>query len=574
MTLAARLRLLLAGLAAVTALLLILFFNATLDRVVEDRIAERISLEMGHLARDLASVPAQNVDAFLRTTARDLACRITLIAPDGRVRNDTDLLPADVPNMENHAGRPEVREALARGSGISSRFSATLEENRIYLARRLSDGDILRMSVPASRVREIESVYVWGGRAAIIGACLLLYLVAAAGSKRFSAPIARLTRAASAIAAGDRNRELPRSRDEEVETLAASIQRMRDSLEQSAEEARAERRRTAMVFEQLPDGLVVVDSRLVVVDANARFSRMIGVTVVVGRPLYDLLRHRGLLEVFEATLGTGETRERTIALSDDLVWYVAAIPLPPGSRGAAIGVLRDVTRLERAESMRQRFVADVSHELRTPVASIAAAAETLAGGDVEEADSRELLDMIQRQTSRMAELIRDLMELAQIESGGAELQTEDVPVLGMFQETLRDFEPELARRRLRIKIDGADSITMRGDRRRLGQIVRNLLDNAVKFSPEDGTITFAAGREGGRAFFSISDEGLGIPRGEQDRIFQRFYQVDRSRSKARPGSGLGLAIVKHLVQLHGGEITVASEPGRGSTFRVSFPAGA
>src|SRR5512143_2350143 len=158
MTLAARLRLLLAGLAAGTALLLILLFDATLDRFVEDRIAERISLEMGHLARDLASVPPQNVDAFLRTTARDLACRITLIAPDGRVRNDTDLLPADVPNMENHADRPEVREALARGSGISSRFSATLEENRIYLARRLSDGDILRMSVPAARVREIESV--------------------------------------------------------------------------------------------------------------------------------------------------------------------------------------------------------------------------------------------------------------------------------------------------------------------------------------------------------------------------------------------------------------------------------
>jgi two-component system phosphate regulon sensor histidine kinase PhoR len=385
--------------------------------------------------------------------------------------------------------------------------------------------------------------------------------------------LARLTRAASEVASGDRSRELPRSGDEEVETLAASIQRMRDSLQQAADEARAERRLTAMVFEQLPAGLVVVDSRLAVVDANARFSRMIGVPAVAGRPLYDLLRHRALFEVFESTLQTGEPLERTIALSDEIVWSVTAIPLPAGSRGAAIGVVRDVTRFERAESMRQRFVADVSHELRTPVASIAAAAETLAGGGVEKTDSRELLEMIQRQAGRMAELIRDLMDLAQIESGGARLQVEDVPVSDLFREALHDLDAEVSRRRLEIRVEGADSVTIRGDRRRLGQVVRNLLDNAVKFSPDEGTITLTAGEETGGRFFSISDEGPGIPRGERERIFQRFYQVDRSRSKARAGSGLGLAIVKHLVQLHGGTIAVASEPGRGSTFRVSFPAG-
>ena len=573
MTLRTRFTLLLAGLAAVTAVILILFLDDTIRRAVEDRVTERISQEMAHVADDLALLRNADPDAYVRRASRDLGCRITVIAADGRVLHDTDLLPQDVPAMENHAGRPEVQDAKRTGFGLSRRFSATEQENRVYVARLLAGGEILRVSVRAAAVRQTESAYLWAARAAICGACLLLFVVGAAASHRFSEPIARLTRAASAIAAGDRARGLPRSSDEELDTLAVSLQRMRDSLESAAEEARAERRLTALVFEQLPDGLVVVDAHLTVVEANRRFSQMVGVPAVVGRPLYDLLRHRGLAEIFEGALRTRETGERTVALSDEIVWFVAAIPLPEGSRGTLIGVVRDVTRLERAESMRRRFVADVSHELRTPVASIAAAAETLASGDVEEADRRELLEVVQRQTARMAELIRDLMDLAQIESGGAELAAEEVPIGEIFRDAVGDLETEIAARGIDVRIEAAETTTVRGDRRRLGQILRNLLDNAVKFSPDRGVVRLSAGREDGRAYFSVADQGPGIARSEQDRIFQRFYQVDRSRSKTRPGSGLGLAIVKHLVQLHGGEVTVQSEPGAGATFRVWLPEG-
>jgi two-component system phosphate regulon sensor histidine kinase PhoR len=573
MTLRTRFTLMLAGLAAVTALVLTVFLDDTIHRAVEDRVTERISQEMAHVADDLGRVPAADADLFLRRAARDLGCRITVIARDGRVLHDTDLLPADVPSMENHAGRPEVRDAVRTGFGRSGRFSATEQENRLYVARLLAGGEVLRVSVPAAAVRQTESAYLWAARAAILGACVLLFVVGAAASRRFSEPIARLTRAASAIAAGDRARELPRASDEEIDTLAVSLQRMRDTLESSAEQARAERRLTATVFEQLPDGLVVVDSRMNVVEANRRFSQMVGVPMVVGRPLYDLLRQRGLAEIFEAALRTREAGERTIALSGDIVWFVAAIPLPEGSRGALIGVVRDVTRLELAESMRRRFVADVSHELRTPVASIAAAAETLASGEIDETERRELLEVVQRQTARMAELVRDLMDLAQIESGGAELTTEEVAIGEVFREAMGDLSGEISSRGIDVRIEAADSMTVRGDRRRLGQILRNLLDNAVKFSPDRGVVRLSAGRENGRAYFAVEDQGPGIPKGEQDRIFQRFYQVDRSRSKARPGSGLGLAIVKHLVQLHGGEVTVRSEPGAGAIFKVSLPAG-
>ncbi len=572
MRLRSRFTVLFGVLAAAAALSLILVMDATLRRAVEDRVTERIEREIDHVAQDMQGTAPENLDAFFRRSARELACRITLIRPDGSVSNDTDLRPAEVPQMENHGRRPEVLEARRSGRGDSRRFSATEQENRFYFARLLSDGNVLRISVAAAHVRELESGYLWSARAAVVLACVLLFAIGTAASRRFSEPIARLTGAASAIAAG-LPRELPREGGEEVQLLAAALQRMKDSLARAAERAEAERRLTAQVFEKLPDGLVVLDSRLHVLEANERFSQMIGVPTPAGRALYDVVRLRALYEVFEAALKSGEGAERTVRLADELVWQVLVVPLPAGSRAAAVGVLRDVTRLERTESMRRTFVADVSHELRTPIASIAAAAETLEEAAPDESERRELVGLIQRQSARMKELIDDLMDLAQIESGAVELALEAVPVTELLREVAQDLAADAARRRVRIAVTGDANASMLADRRRLLQIARNLLDNAIKFSPEGETVRLGAESGPGWAGFSVSDKGPGIPRAEREKVFQRFYQVDRSRSKTRPGTGLGLAIVKHLVHLHQGTVEIESEAGQGSLFRIRLPAG-
>ncbi len=562
-------------LSAAAAILLIFVFDETLRRAVQERVAERVERERDHLSGEIGAFAGrpEALDTFLRRAGRELQCRVTLVGSDGRVTHDTDLLPADVPAMENHGSRPEIREARERGTGTAGRFSATEREDRLYFARLLPDGDVLRLSVAAAQMRELESPYLWSARAAIALACLMLFLIGRSLSRRFSEPISELTRAASAIAAGDADRQLPGGGGEEVQLLGASLQRMRASLEQAAQRADAERRLTAMVFEELPDGLVVVDERLHVLESNARFTRMIGVPAPAGRALYDLLRHRALYELFETTLKTRETVERTVRLADDLVWQVTVVALPEGARAAAVGVLRDVTRLERTESMRRTFVADVSHELRTPIAAIAAAAETLSEGETEEADREELLGLIRRQSERMRELIDDLMDLAQIESGAVELRKEELSLSELLREVAQDLAATAADRGIRVAVDANGALPVQADRRRLGQIIRNLLDNAIKFSRDGGTVRLFAGRDAGSVFISIVDEGPGIPRIEQEKIFQRFYQVDRSRSKTRPGTGLGLAIVKHLVQLHGGRVELESEVGRGSTFRVLLPPG-
>ncbi len=576
MRLRARFTVLFAVLAAAAVVFLVIVSDATLRRAAEDGASERFRRELAHLSADLARAapdPASR-DAFLRGAASDLDCRITWIAPDGRVLADTDLLPADVPAMENHAGRPEVREAMATGMGTSRRRSPTEQKPMLYVARRLPGGNVLRLAMSEARLSQVETGYLWTMRLAIVAVCFLLFAIGAGASRRFSEPIAELTRAASAVAGGDFARDLPSSGGEEVQLLGGAMQRMKSALNQAVQRAESERHLTAMVFERLPDGLVVVDAKLRVIEANGRFAEMTGIPTPAGRGVYEVLRERPLYDCFQTTVTSGETSERTVRLPDDRVWQIAVAPLPEGHRAAAVGVLRDVTRLERTESMRRTFVADVSHELRTPIASIAAAAETLSEGQPDRAESAELLGLIRRQSDRMRELIDDLMDLAQIESGAVPLAREEISLRELLAEIAEDLESGARERGVDVRVTGDESVTAMGDRRRLGQLARNLLDNAIKFSPEGAPVVVRVFRQGGRSGFSVEDLGPGIPKAERDKIFQRFYQVDRSRSKRRPGSGLGLAIVKHIAQLHGATVDVEGEVGQGSTFRVSFPAAA
>lgn len=559
-------------LAAVGGALLIAVFDRSLRRVVDERAAERLSLELNHLSGDLGRLPDEaEREAFLRRAATDLSCRITHVAPDGRVLHETGLPPAEVARMENHASREEIREALAGGSGESRRYSDTTRTEMLYRARRLTDGSVLRLSVSAEHLEESEAAYLWEGRSAILAASALLFLIGAVAAARLSRPVDDLTRAAAAIAAGDYERPLPAVESEPLRQLGRALQRMKDSLVAALARTESERRLTAMVFERLPDGLVIVDDRLHVIESNERFARMTGVPSPAGRALYDLLRLRSLFELFEKTLRTGETSHLTAHLPDEVVWEVLVFPLPAGSRAAAVGVLRDITRLERTEAMRRTFVADVSHELRTPISSIAAAAETLGDGGADGAETSELFEVIRRQSERMRELIDDLTDLAQIESGAIGLEKENVVLLPLLREVAQDLASAAREKEIGIVLSGDESAAVPADRRRLAQVARNLLDNAIKFSPDASSIELRAFADPGRAGFSVADRGPGIPKGERDRIFQRFYQIDRSRSKARPGSGLGLSIVKHLVHLHGGSIEVEGNVGEGSRFVVRLP---
>ena len=559
-------------LAAAAAALLIGVFDRSLRRVVDERAAERLSLELNHLAGDVGRLRDEaEREVFLRRAAADLACRITHVAPDGRVLHETGLPTAEVARMENHASREEIREALAGDSGGSRRYSATNRTEMLYRARRLADGSVLRMAVSAEHLKESEAVYLWEGRVAILAASALLFLIGAVAAARLSRPVDELTGAAAAIAAGDYERPLPAIDSEPLRRLGRALQRMKDSLVAALARAESERRLSAMVFERLPDGLVIVDDRLHVLESNERFRADDRRPLPGGKSALRPPAASVSLRALREDLAHRRNVAPDGAPPDDVVWEVLVFPLPAGSRAAAVGVLRDITRLERTETMRRTFVADVSHELRTPISSIAAAAETLGDGGADGAETQELVGVIRRQSERMRELIDDLTDLAQIESGAITLGKENVVLSSLLREVAQDLAAGAREKQVEIVVSGDEAAAVPGDRRRLAQVARNLLDNAVKFSPEGGRVELRAFAEPGRAGFSVADDGPGIPKAERDRIFQRFYQIDRSRSKTRPGSGLGLSIVKHLVHLHGGSIEVEGNVGAGSLFVVRLP---
>jgi two-component system phosphate regulon sensor histidine kinase PhoR len=574
--LSSRYTLLFGVLALGLALLLTFTWSALLDRAAEQSAIGRLRAEEALVAWLVA--PAMGdpgaLDPLVHRQGRELGARITVIDEAGRVISDSDVALADVPRMENHSGRPEIVEARHRGSGASMRYSTTLDREFLYLADRISAGPgrtgFLRMAIAVDRMRAEESAEVWLGRAAIFGSCLLLFLAGSWASRRFSLPLKRVTDAALAIARGDLKRDPPEEDEPEAAALSEAVRRMKTSFLASLASADAERRLIAMVFEELPSGIVVVGAREEIVQANAAFERLVGAAGSTGRRLIDVLRETEVHELFRRVLGGELTASRTVRRADDVTWDVDVLRLPPDARGTALGILRDTTAVTRTESMRRRFISDVSHELRTPVASIAAAAETLVDGTPDAQETGDLHRLVARQARRMHDLIEDLTDLSRIESGSLELHREKVELVPLAHEVCNDLAAPAAARRVTVTVSGDADVVVSGDRRRISQILHNLVDNAIKFSP-DGEFVEIAIRGGQAVEVSVSDHGPGVPASERERIFQRFYQIDPSRSKARPGTGLGLAIVKHLVALHHGSIAVEGEPGRGTVFRVRFP---
>ena len=565
-------------LAAALAALLTVVSSNILDRAAQERALGRLRAEVGFLADFAAPLfdrPAE-LDALVRGAGRRLEVRVTAITLAGVVLSDSEVAPPDVPRMENHATRPEVLEARRRGMGSSRRFSATLDMNFLYLAELVKDGTrpagYVRLAIPLDRMHAEESSDVWLGRAAIWGSCLLLFLVGSVASRRFSAPLRRVTDAALAVAQGDLKRDPPEEDEPQAAALSAAVRRMKATLLDSLAAAESEQRLTALVLDRLPSGIVVLGARGEILQTNAAFQRMFGRADAIGHPLIDIVRDPALNALFARAIEPGEEGGMTWAKPDEVTWEVDVLALPSGGRGRAIGIFRDVTPRVRTERMRQRFVSDVSHELRTPVASIAAAAETLVEGSPEPEEAAHLTALIARQAGRMRELIEDLTDLSRIESGAIELHEETVPLAPLAREVCRDLEVRASERGVRLEVEGEPEIAVRGDRRRLSQILHNLADNAIKFSPEGERVLIRIARQAGSASLSVSDSGPGVPRSEREKIFQRFYQVDPSRSKAKPGTGLGLAIVKHLAALHRATVEVDESPEGGALFRVRFPA--
>jgi len=582
-------------LSLVAAATLSVFLRSVLDQAITERTERDLSLALARAAPefDLAlsgSPEAGTASRLVQTLARQLEGRATLIDAAGRVLADSAVSPDRIASVENHAGRPEVVQARATGSGFDRRLSATVAEPFVYVARRLGSraapAGYLRLAVPKSSLSAAEapSRRRTNGISVLFGGLVFAVLVAA--RLRHASEQGRVARAVAEAAEG-RRPEVPLGTSEATEEVYAALSRFAALVQDEREGSRRAALLARTVFDQVPAGLVVVDASLRVLEVNPAFALLAGLpdaSSAAGQHLLEAVRSRDLLEAFEKGLAGERVEGSLVRIGEghggERAAEVSLRLLPDGGRpgeAAAVGVVFDVTAREKVEALRRRFVADVSHELRTPIAAMRAAAENLAAEELPTPDQRGLVAVAVRQAKQMQALVSDLMDLSLIEAGGIEISPERVEVRELLTSVVEDLAPAAASRRIAVRVHAPGTPAVRGDRGRLAQVVRNLLDNALKYSPEGGEVLLEAhagegSSHGDRVLVRVVDHGIGIPRQALEGIFQRFFRVDASRSKAVPGTGLGLAIVKHLVALHGGSVSVESEPGRGSVFTVVLPA--
>ncbi len=520
-------------------------------------------------------------DQLADQIGRSLNLRVTLIRPNGVVIGDSHVKPNELERLENHAGRPEVKAAMQKGLGASIRRSTTVGVDLLYMADVLELPGrpplVVRLAMPLSEVDQTLA----HTRRLILGA-LLLGLVLSFGvaylvARGISKPVKELTKTAASIAGGDLSRRLTRYPSHEVGELGRAFDSMADSLEKQIQAVTRARDRLEAVLTGMVEGVMLIDHNDNVLLANRALREMLGLgSDPAGQAATDIIRNADLLAAInQARQGLPLVSGQMRTLGPPKRYLeVSVVNLDQGGLGAGrVVVLHDITELKRTEEVRRDFVANVSHELRTPLTAIRGSVETLLGGALDSPeDARRFSEAIARQVVRLQCIVQDLLDLAALESGALGTQVEDLEA-EPFCETLVGMVEDLAQLRAvelacRLPEGG---LNFRADRRRLEQAVLNLLDNAIKYTDAQGKVTLSVVKEPGQVAITVSDTGVGIAAEHLPRIFERFYRVDKNRSREMGGTGLGLSIVKHLVQTQGGQVEVQSQPGKGTDFRLVLP---
>jgi two-component system phosphate regulon sensor histidine kinase PhoR len=526
--------------------------------------------------------PHSVVDELCKELGSSTGTRITVILPDGRVIGDSD---SDPESRENHGDRPEFIRALAGRTGSSIRYSDTLRERFMYVAVPVRiDGGVsgaVRASTPLTALdRSLNAMYVRitiSGILVAIAAGVVSILVA----RRISRPVEEIKKGVAHFASNDLSYRLPVHELEEIGELANVINAMAERLEDRIETVERQRNEQEAIFAGMVEGLIVVDEEEKIVRINPAASAFLGIEIAEaeGRMIQEAVRNPYLQKFVRKALSSAITVEEDFTLRNDrgelyVQGHGVQLLRPDGRLRGGVIVLNNVTRLRKLENLRKDFVANVSHELRTPITSIKGFVETLLDGALRDpVDAANFLKIIGRQAERMDNIIEDLLLLSGVERGLEEsnVRVEKGKIIDIIRDAIEVCDHKAREKKIRIDVDCAPDIEGTVNEPLLEQAVINLLDNAIKYSDEGGPVEISASRHADEITIEVRDEGCGIDREDIPRLFERFYRVDKARSRKLGGTGLGLAIVKHIMQAHGGSVIVASTPGEGSTFTLHLP---
>lgn len=527
-------------------------------------------------------MPLEEADALAVYLGQTINRRVTLLAPNGTVVGDSEVLTEEISRLENHLNRPEITQAMKQGSGWSLRRSVTLGEDLLYVAGLLGTPRnpklIVRVALSLAEVQKtldrLKQLIFWS---TILGVALSLgvaFLVA----RRISKPVRDLIGTVHEISAGNLTQRLRRYPNHEIGELGRAFDRMADHLQDEIDAVTRARDRLETILRSMLEGVLVTDQTGRITVANQALAELLDIrTNPIGRMPSEILRNAQLIDALRrVSPGSPYASSEIRTLTDPPRVLEVDIALLPGEgpRAGVVAVFHDITERKRLDEMRRDFVANVSHELRTPLAAIRASVETLLDGALSDPKfAMQFSQVIQRHVMRLEEIIVDLLELARLESTPSAIQYEETTANDLADACLNAVAELAANRQVTLTRDVPQpDLKVRGDRRQLEHAALNLLENAIKYTETGGRVTLGISAQQSTVVLEVRDTGIGIAAEHIPRIFERFYRVDKNRSRDLGGTGLGLSIVKHVAQAHNGRVDVTSQPGKGSTFRLIIPA--
>lgn len=569
------------GTAGVIGVLIERQMHASLTSEIEARLAGEAGALMPLASAAFSGADTETLPETLPETVAAVAAgtgaRITLIAPDGTVVADSEQDPT---TMANHADRPEIIAAFDSGAGASQRFSETVGTFQMYVARAVAGNTgalgVVRVSIPLATVNDqVASVRSQIYRGAGFGIVLALALGIVV-AQRMTAPIAAMTRVSEALQAGHYDQRVVPAGFGEIRTLGANLNRLADELTERLARLKQQGVQLDAIIHGMQEGVLALDEQDRIAFSNRAAREALGLTGVSPDTRGAITGITALAQLVARVRESGAAENDEIRLTtggEEIVLDARATGFETEGPGGVVVVFYDITNLRRLEHIRTDFVANVSHELKTPLTAIQGYVETLIDGAVHDPDNNvRFLAKIEQHVRRLSALVSDLLSLARIEDSNQALEVRAIDLAATVTAAAADRRDPIADKRLQLHLDlGAQPAIVLAEAEGLRQVVDNLLDNAINYTSDGGEIRVSLHTDDIEARVVIEDTGIGIPEADLDRIFERFYRVDRGRSRVVGGTGLGLSIVRNLVERMNGHVAVRSQVGRGSTFTVVLP---
>ncbi len=552
--------------------------SSRLRTTMQDSIRESLVHQATLAGQLLSDRPdAADPEAEAARLGRLLGERVTFIAADGVVIGDSDIAPENLGTLENHATRTEIIEARAAGIGTAQRRSATTGMETEYAAAAVRGRSVafVRIAIPIAHIEDdvaaIRRQALLGLAAGVAATIVLLWIVSGPIGRRLGA----IAETAQRYRAGDFSRPIRDSGRDEIGLVATALDDTAQELGARIRDMARDRAHTDAILTGMVEGVVLVDAAGGLVLTNPTVRRMLRLSTATGNRHYlEVVRQPDISAQLSRALA-GETpppaEVQLDAEGHRQIWRAQAVPVARERGGGAVLVLHDITDLRHADQVRRDFVANVSHELRTPLTAIRGYVEAISD-EPTSPEVPQFLEIISRHTQRMERLVKDLLRLARLDAGQETIERLACPVAAIVGAVEHDLDARLAHRGQRLVLTvghGAESVV--GDPAKLQDVLRNLIENASNYGPEGGVVAVDSHVEADGVAMSVSDRGPGIPDGDLSRVFERFYRVDRSRTRDPGGTGLGLSIVRHLVELLGGRVVAANREGGGSVFTVWLP---